>query len=91
MGLDGTKCGLPHMVMSGNQAIALGALKAGMTFYSGYPMTPASPLLHWFATMEEIATHIRSCMADGSYSPAVEDVPAYAEPLQPATFRMPRS
>ncbi len=53
MGLEGAKCGLPHMVLSGNQAIALGALKAGMTFYSGYPMTPASPLLHWFVTMEE--------------------------------------
>ncbi|NIP35864.1 MAG: 2-oxoacid:acceptor oxidoreductase subunit alpha, partial [Thermoplasmata archaeon] len=52
-GLEGAKCGLPHMVLSGNQAIALGALKAGMTFYSGYPMTPASPLLHWFVTMEE--------------------------------------
>ena len=53
MGLEGAKCGLPHMVMAGNQAIALGALKAGMTFYSGYPMTPASPLLHWFVTLEE--------------------------------------
>jgi 2-oxoglutarate ferredoxin oxidoreductase subunit alpha len=53
MGLEGAVCGTPHMVMTGNQAIALGALKAGMTFYSGYPMTPASPLLHWFATMEE--------------------------------------
>ena len=53
MGLNGVTCGLPHMVMTGNQAIALGALKAGMTFYSGYPMTPASPLLHWFVTMEE--------------------------------------
>ena len=53
MGLKGAKCGLPHMVMSGNQAMALGALKAGMTFYSGYPMTPATPLLHWFVTLEE--------------------------------------
>jgi 2-oxoglutarate ferredoxin oxidoreductase subunit alpha len=53
LGLDGTKCGLPHMVMTGNQAIALGALKAGMTFYSGYPMTPASPLLHWMVQLEE--------------------------------------
>ncbi len=53
MGLQGAICGQPHMVMSGNQAIALGALKAGMTFYSGYPMTPASPLLHWFVTLED--------------------------------------
>jgi 2-oxoglutarate ferredoxin oxidoreductase subunit alpha len=53
MGLEGSVCGLPHMVMSGNQAIAMGALKAGMTFYAGYPMTPASPLLHWFVNLEE--------------------------------------
>jgi len=51
--LHGVTCGQPHMVMSGNEAIALGALKAGMTFYSGYPMTPASPLLHWLVTLEE--------------------------------------
>ena len=52
-GLNGQVCGLPHMVLTGNQAIALGALKAGMTFYSGYPMTPASPLLHWMIQLED--------------------------------------
>jgi len=51
--LNGVTCGMPHMVMTGNEAIALGALRAGMTFYSGYPMTPASPLLHWLVTLEE--------------------------------------
>ncbi|MFA5140597.1 MAG: 2-oxoacid:acceptor oxidoreductase subunit alpha [Elusimicrobiota bacterium] len=38
-----------RMVMSGNQAIALGALAAGCRFYSAYPMTPASSIMHWFA------------------------------------------
>ncbi len=38
-----------RMFMTGNQAIALGALAAGCKFYSAYPMTPASGILHWLA------------------------------------------
>jgi len=53
LGLDGQECGMPHIVMTGNQAITFGALKAGMTFYSGYPMTPASPILHQLVHLEE--------------------------------------
>ena len=52
-GLEGRICGLPRRVMTGNHAIGLGALRAGMTLYTGYPMTPASPLLHWLITKEE--------------------------------------
>ena len=32
---------------TGNEAIALGAYAAGCKFYSAYPMTPASTVLHW--------------------------------------------
>lgn len=52
-GLEGHICGAPRRVMTGNHALALGALRAGMTVYTGYPMTPASPLLHWLVTKEE--------------------------------------
>lgn len=38
-----------RLVMTGNQAIALGALAAGCKFYAAYPMTPASGILHWLA------------------------------------------
>lgn len=38
-----------YMVMNGNQAIALGALAAGCKFFSGYPMTPASSIMHWLS------------------------------------------
>ena len=31
----------------------------------------------WFATMEEIARHVRSAIDDGSYSPRVDDLPYY--------------
>jgi len=35
--------------VTGNEAIALGAVAAGCRFYSAYPMTPASSILHWMA------------------------------------------
>lgn len=35
--------------ITGNQAIALGAYSAGLDFYFGYPMTPASSLMHYLA------------------------------------------
>lgn len=33
--------------ITGNDAMALGAVAAGCKFYSAYPMTPASTILHW--------------------------------------------
>jgi len=33
--------------VTGNEAIALAACVAGCKFYSAYPMTPASTILHW--------------------------------------------
>ncbi|MDO8598231.1 MAG: 2-oxoacid:acceptor oxidoreductase subunit alpha, partial [Sulfuricaulis sp.] len=39
--------GKRRLLMSGNPAIGLGAVAAGCRFYSAYPMTPASSLLHW--------------------------------------------
>ena len=41
-----------HM-FTGNQAIALGAAAAGLDMYIGYPMTPASTILHYLAAHEE--------------------------------------
>jgi 2-oxoglutarate/2-oxoacid ferredoxin oxidoreductase subunit alpha len=41
--------GPAKMLMTGNQAIALGAAAAGCKFYAAYPMTPASTILHWMA------------------------------------------
>ncbi len=34
---------------TGNEVIALAAAAAGCKFYSAYPMTPASTILHWMA------------------------------------------
>jgi 2-oxoglutarate/2-oxoacid ferredoxin oxidoreductase subunit alpha len=41
--------GKKRMLMTGNQAIALGAVAGGCKFYSAYPMTPASSIMHWLA------------------------------------------
>jgi 2-oxoglutarate ferredoxin oxidoreductase subunit alpha len=38
-----------RVLLSGNQAICLGALHAGLKYYAGYPITPASDILEWLA------------------------------------------
>ena len=40
-------------LVSGNEAIALGAVKAGLNMYIAYPMTPASAILHYLAAQEK--------------------------------------
>lgn len=42
--------GLPERwLVSGNQAAALGALRAGLRFVAAYPITPATDMLEWLA------------------------------------------
>ncbi|MEK9165295.1 MAG: hypothetical protein AAB525_00330 [Patescibacteria group bacterium] len=41
-----------RLLLTGNEAIALGALKAGLKFYAAYPMTPATSILHFLASHE---------------------------------------
>ena len=38
-----------RMLISGNDAVAMGALKAGLKFYSSYPMSPASGVLNFLS------------------------------------------
>jgi 2-oxoglutarate ferredoxin oxidoreductase subunit alpha len=40
---------LPRMLLTGNDAIALGAIQAGCRFAAGYPMTPATSVLVYLA------------------------------------------
>ncbi|MBM3949456.1 MAG: 2-oxoacid:acceptor oxidoreductase subunit alpha [SAR202 cluster bacterium] len=37
----------PQILLNGNQAIALGAVAAGLDFYIGYPISPATSILVW--------------------------------------------
>jgi len=39
-----------HCKLDGNQAVVLGALIGGCQFMAGYPMTPATSIMHYFAT-----------------------------------------
>jgi 2-oxoglutarate/2-oxoacid ferredoxin oxidoreductase subunit alpha len=43
----------PLPVMSGNEAVGLGLLRAGLGAYCAYPMSPSSSLLHFLAREEE--------------------------------------
>lgn len=38
-----------RMLLTGNEALAMGALKAGVKFYTSYPMTPSSSILTFMA------------------------------------------
>jgi 2-oxoglutarate ferredoxin oxidoreductase subunit alpha len=37
------------LLLTGNEAVALGALAAGVCFVAGYPMTPSTPILEYLA------------------------------------------
>jgi hypothetical protein len=37
----------------------------------------------WFARMEDIAAHVQACIDDGSYTPRVDNLPYYTEPVFP--------
>ncbi len=39
----------PQAVWTGNDALAMGGAAAGVKFYSAYPMSPSSGVLHWMA------------------------------------------
>jgi 2-oxoglutarate ferredoxin oxidoreductase subunit alpha len=44
--------GKKRIFLTGSEAIGLGALNAGCKFYAAYPMTPATPLLHFLAPLD---------------------------------------
>ncbi len=61
-GLEGPRSLSPkagdHCKLDGNQALALGALLGGCQFVAGYPMTPATSILHYFsAVAPEVPVH----------------------------------
>ena len=42
-----------RLILNGNEAFSMGALAGGCRFVAAYPMTPGSPVLHWFAAHAE--------------------------------------
>jgi 2-oxoglutarate ferredoxin oxidoreductase subunit alpha len=49
----GRPAGEPPPLVQGNEAIALGAVRAGLNLYVAYPMTPSSSVLHFLAQHDE--------------------------------------
>lgn len=48
--------------VTGNEAMAIGAAAAGCKFYSAYPMTPASTILHWMANhAKKVGICVKQC------------------------------
>jgi 2-oxoglutarate ferredoxin oxidoreductase subunit alpha len=45
---------MTNILLQGNQAIALAAVKAGLHFFAGYPITPASEILHELVTKKTV-------------------------------------
>ena len=39
----------PKLILSGNEAVSLGSLFAGVQFFAGYPITPASEIMEWMS------------------------------------------
>src|SRR3984957_15677320 len=46
-----------QLLVTGSEAMGLGAMHAGVRLYAGYPMTPSSPLLSFIADLEN-KTHM---------------------------------
>jgi len=44
--------GKRKLLLTGNEAVGLGAIQTGCKFYAAYPMTPTTPLLHFMAANE---------------------------------------
>ena len=47
--IPATKSTRQKMLLSGSQALALGAMASGLKFYSGYPMSPATSIMEFIA------------------------------------------
>ncbi|MFA6223861.1 MAG: 2-oxoacid:acceptor oxidoreductase subunit alpha [Desulfomonilaceae bacterium] len=46
---SGTQYDSDKVMMSGNQAIGMAAIEAGLKLYFGYPITPATPIMEYLA------------------------------------------
>ena len=44
----------PTLLLTGNEATALGAVKDGLKFYFAYPMTPATSIMNFLAKSEDL-------------------------------------
>lgn len=50
-------------LIQGNEAISKAAIKVGLGFYSGYPITPASEIMHYLAKENIVFMHVEDEIA----------------------------
>src|SRR5579875_2516129 len=48
--IEAVRDAAPAVYVSGNEALSIGAIEAGVRFYAGYPITPASGILEYMET-----------------------------------------
>jgi 2-oxoglutarate ferredoxin oxidoreductase subunit alpha len=48
----------PRLLLTGNEATALGMAKAGLKFYFAYPMTPATSIMNYLAKREDLGVKV---------------------------------
>lgn len=62
LGHEWTFTRIKRPFITGNEAIAIGAVAGGCKFYSAYPMTPASSILHWMANhADQCGVVVKQC------------------------------
>ena len=47
-----SSAGKHKIFLTGNEAVGLGAIRAGCKLYAAYPMTPATSVLHFLAPLD---------------------------------------
>jgi 2-oxoglutarate ferredoxin oxidoreductase subunit alpha len=47
-----------NILLTGNEATALGLARAGLNFYFGYPMTPATSIMNFLAAQENLGVKV---------------------------------
>ncbi len=81
--------GEANLVITGNEACAMGALWSGLKFFAGYPITPATDIMEWLekrlprfdGTMIQAEDEIASCgMAVGASFAGVKAMTATSGP-----------
>jgi 2-oxoglutarate ferredoxin oxidoreductase subunit alpha len=50
LGLERLEGGQERVILSGNQALSMGAIAAGLKVFAGYPITPATDILEFLAS-----------------------------------------
>src|SRR5438132_2900073 len=63
-----------HLLVTGAQAMGLGAIHAGVRLCAGYPMTPSSPVIAFMADLENRTLNVGQLRRNELRQPVADDV-----------------